>query len=202
MDLYIKQEYTTKNGNKKYRTGKVQRNLGNDKYHVRMDNGRHHTYDYSEIISRVNKADEEAVDRWEFDHIIRHRWAKDKSRKGRMDLLIKWTGYEEPTWEPMEVIKIDDPVTVANYAKENNLLNKSIWKWINKYCKNNKKFNRMYRQAVLQKKKSQTVKYKFGVRIPRTVKEAQKLDQLMGNHKWTEALKEEIKTLYEKYGYF
>ena len=28
------------------------------------------------------------------------------------------------------------------------------------------------------------------------------LDQLMGNHKWTEALQEKIKTLYEKYGCF
>ena len=33
----------------------------------------------------------------------------------------------------MDVIKKDDPVTLAKYAKESGLLNKIVWKWVKKY---------------------------------------------------------------------
>ena len=38
-----------------------------------------------------------------------------------MDLLVKWQGYEEIKWQPMEVIKLDDHVTSAKYAEEQGL---------------------------------------------------------------------------------
>ena len=47
---------------------------------------------------------------------------------GKIDVLIKWDNYKEMTWEPMEVIKKDDPVTLAKYAIKNGLTGTTCWK--------------------------------------------------------------------------
>ena len=43
----------------------------------------------------------------------------------------------------MEVIKKDDPVTLAEYAYDNELTDKTVWKWGKRFSKNIKKLNRM-----------------------------------------------------------
>lgn len=64
---------------------------------------------------------------WKFESILGHRMSKETSRKGCFDVLIKWVGYAEPTWEPMEVIKEDDPVSLAAYAEKCSLTHISGW---------------------------------------------------------------------------
>jgi hypothetical protein len=41
----------------------------------------------------------------------------------------------------MEIIRKDDPVTLAKYADENNLTTQSMWKWTHRYVKNKKKLS-------------------------------------------------------------
>ena len=43
--------------------------------------------------------------------------------------------------------------------------------------------------------KKNTKKYKFGVQVPRTVKEALELDKENGNHAWSEAMNIENKSI-------
>jgi hypothetical protein len=113
LDMYIYDTYTTRNGKTREIRGQVKKYLGNKLYHVVFSNGKHRTYEYEEIINKANREDEGTVADWEYDDILNHRWSKEKGRKGKIDVQIKWTGYAEPTWEPMETIKIDDPVTLA-----------------------------------------------------------------------------------------
>jgi hypothetical protein len=123
-------------------------------------------------------------------------------RTGKIDIQIKWVGYKELTWEPMEIIRKDDPVTLAKYANKNNLTTQSTWKWTHRYIKNKKKLSRMYRKAMMFKKKSFGIRFQFGVCVPRTVREAYQLDQLNEDHLWAEAIAKEVKALYEDYGCF
>ncbi len=74
----------------------------------------------------LNKDDEDDIKRWTFEEIKGHRWSKDKNRKGKVDVHISWEGYEEDSWEPMEVIKKDDPVRLATYAYDNDLTDKTV----------------------------------------------------------------------------
>ena len=39
-------------------------------------------------------------------------------------------------WDPIEFIKVDDPVTLAKYAEEQVLLKQSKWKFAKIYVKN------------------------------------------------------------------
>lgn len=75
---------------------------------------------YNEVLEHSNKDDQEEADRWYFDTILSHRI----NDNGQVQLKIKWTGYDQPTWEPLRVIWEDDPNSVREYAQKRNLLTK------------------------------------------------------------------------------
>lgn len=202
IDLYIKETITGRRGGKREVTGQIQEKIDDDSFRVEFSDGKQKIYDYNELINLINKDDEDGVERWTFDTILGHRWSKDKNRKGKVDVQIKWDGYEEPTWEPMEILKKEDPITLAKYAEENNLLEQSIWKWAKRYVKNKKKFNRMLRQMMAAKRRANGPKYQFGVRVPRNIKEAYELDKLNNDTKWSDAIQKEISQLTEEYECF
>ena len=111
----------------------VRQKLDNDHYRLELANGKQRVVDYNEVIDMINKDEEEAVERWAYESIDAHQWSQDPNWKGKVDALISWEGYKEPTWEPMEVIKKDNPVTLAKYAIEKNLSGQKIWNWTQKY---------------------------------------------------------------------
>ena len=81
---------------------------------------------YQEILAHIDKDDHEN-DLWKFKSIIDHSrplTQQDPEYMGsRYNIKIEWeTG--EVTWEPLNTIGIDDPVSCAIYAKEHGLLNK------------------------------------------------------------------------------
>jgi len=202
IDLYVYDSYTNRKGNETKMRGQVRKELEGNKFQVTFENGKNRTYEYEELINKINKPDEEGVELWQFDDILDHRWTEDPNRKGKIDVLLKWSGYEEPTWEPMEMIKKDDPVSLAAYAKKKKLLNQSCWKWAQTYLKQDTRFARMMRQVQLNKAKTNTIKYNFGVRVPRTIKEALALDKMNGNTKWSDAIETELRALHEEHKCF
>ena len=156
-------------------TKAVRTQVGDSTQRVKFEDEKQQTYEYEELIAIVNRDDEEDVERWTFDKILKHRDSPTKGRKG-IEVLVTWVGYEVPTWEPMEAIKKDDPVTLAKYAEEHDLLEKTTWKWAARCVKRKTRFARMFRQMMKSKRKAQNVKYQFGIRVPRT---------LRGPTKWT-----------------
>jgi len=194
IDLYIYDVYKNRKGGETKMRGKVIEEIDKDTYRVAFDNGKQRVYDYEEIVAMANKEDEDGEERWTFDKILNHRWSKLPNRKGRIDVLVKWDQLD-PSWEPMEIIKKDDPVTLAEYAKSKDLLKQSMWKWAKRYVKNDKKFKRMKRLIMASKRAARGIKYKFGVQVPRSIMEAYKLDERNGNNKWADAIKRETDML-------
>ena len=82
------------------------------------------------------------------------------------------------------------------------LTNQSRWKWAKNYLKRDKRFARMLRQVHLYKKKTNTVKYNFGVRIPKNIREARLKDKMNGNTKWDDAIETELRALCEEHSCF
>ena len=170
---------------------------------MEFEDGKQEIYQYTTLIDKLTHHEEDGIERWEFDTILNHRYTRDKDGKQILEVLVKWVGDWEPTWEPMATIKKDDPVTLAQYAYDRGLTNQQVWRWAKRYCKSEEKLRRSVRQARIQAKRSgRAIKYKFGVRIPRTIQEAYVLDKENGNNLWREAIQKEVNLLTEIYPSF
>ena len=191
-----------KAGNTKEVKGQVKEQVNDKEFRVTFENGKQKIYEYEELVDKINKDDDDDEERWTFEEILSHRWSPLEGRNGKIDLLLKWKGYEDPTWEPLEVIKADDPITVAKYAKEHNLLTQAEWKWARRYVKNEKKLDRELRQMLLAKAKRSGTKYHFGIRVPKSLKEAYELDKVNKDSAWADAIQKEVTLLYEEYKCF
>ena len=99
-----------------------------DTYTVEYADGHDAKYTYAELINLLNKEEEDGHPYWTFSEILNHRKNYNEEGKPLIEVLVKWdTG--EPTWEPLNNMKADDPVTIAAYAKEKELQNTPYWRW-------------------------------------------------------------------------
>ena len=136
---------------------------------------------------------------WIYKDIIGHEGPltpKDPNYKGcTYNVLVQWEDGSE-TYEPLTIIKKDDPVTCAKYAKENGLLDKTGWKSLKRIANRTKLYERMLKQAKMSSQRNGPM-YKFGVRVPRNKAEARRLDAENGNTKWRDAEIAELAQLNE-----
>jgi hypothetical protein len=110
-------------------------------------------------------------------------------------VLVEWeTG--ETTYESLDLIASDDPVTCAEYAREKNLLDLPGWKRFRRLAKSEKKLKRMINQAKLKNYRRDPF-WKFGVLVPRNHAQAMELDRANGNTKWQDAEATEMGQLLE-----
>ena len=106
------------------------------KFLVEFAHGGSELLDYDTLINSINKNNEDGYVYHMYGKVLGH-----KKEAGKLYAEVLWdTG--EITWEPINTIKKDDPVTLTLYAKEHDLIGTTGWKWARKYMKNNKKFVR------------------------------------------------------------
>ena len=86
------------------------------------------------------------------------------------NVKVLWEDNSE-TWEPLSIIKKDDPVSVATYAENNGLLNKPGWKSLRHIIKNKKVHQQLINQAQLKSQCYSSI-YQFGSCVPRNPREA------------------------------
>jgi len=154
----------------------------------------------SDLIERQLSTDADDPDRlWCITSIAGHQGplsTGDRRYKGsQWNVLVEWEDGSS-TYEPLSSVIKDDPITLAKYGLDNDLLNKPGWKALIRYTKKEKIFKRMLRQAKLAHDRTAPV-YMFGVLVPRGVKQALALDKQNGNQMWERAMKDEIEQMFE-----
>jgi hypothetical protein len=193
LDQLIGYTFTTEHAGVNQKA-EIMKQEADDTYLIEYADGNDEYLTYEEIINMINKPQEDGDQLWTFDRILDHRLIKYDGKQ-IMEVEVLWdTG--EKSWEPLNIIKTDDPVTVAQYVKERNLMDKPYWKWANRYIKNPKRFLRLCRQISLAKKK-QGPMYKFGIKVPNGIKEALTIDGEAKNELWSEAVKKELTKIIE-----
>ena len=156
---------------------------------------------YVEICDRLEQTlaeDKAKVENGEklyfFDEITDHVGPLAPGSKGyngsRYNVKVRWDDGSE-TWEPLNSMIAQDPVTCAVYAREKNLGNLDGWKKLKKFIRRAKHLNRLVKKAKTAAAR-RAPRYKFGVRVPRDYKEARRLQEEAGHTKWTDAEKVEI----------
>jgi Reverse transcriptase (RNA-dependent DNA polymerase) len=158
---------------------------------------------YNDILDHIEKdnndIDNDTEQLYKFRRITAHQGplrTSDKDYKGSTyNVLVEWeTG--ETTYEPLDLIAQDDPVTCANYAKQNNLLDTAGWKRFRRIANSDTKIERMVNQAKLRSYRRDPF-WKFGVLVPRTHAQAIELDKQNNNNRWQEAEATEMGQLLE-----
>ena len=157
-----------------------------------------------DILEEQHEAEAEGLQPiWQFKKILAHKGPLkpgDPDHKGSTySIQLLWED-GTITWEPLALIMETAPMACAVYAKENGLLNTPGWKKLKKWAKREKKFIRMLKQEIMKSQRS-SVKYMFGVRVPRSVKEAEQFDRDNGNTLWQDAIQLELAQL-DKFGTF
>jgi hypothetical protein len=132
---------------------------------------------------------DDGAQRWIVDAIKAHRIEGQ-----RVDVQVLWED-GNLTWEPMSLIRKSDPIKLAIYAKAKGLIYRPGWRWARKMLKSNKRFARTIK--LLKGSVSTGPKFKFGIQVPRNIREAIRLDRENGNTLWQDAMREEIQQLLQ-----
>ena len=84
-------------------------------------------------------------------------------------------GNQKISDEPLNSITVDDLLSCAQYAIDNNLLDTPRWKRLKSIAKQKKKMTRLINQSKLRSYRI-SPKYMFGLQIPRDYKQEIDLD--------------------------
>jgi hypothetical protein len=160
---------------------------------------------YNDVIEQVNREQgfdtdvEPGEQLWKFKAIVGHEGPLHQgmpSYKGSsFNVLVAWEDGSQ-TFEPLDQIAKDDPVTCAIYAEEKGLLEQSGWRRFKRIASRTKKFQRMINQSKLKSIRRAPI-YQFGFRVPRSHAEAMMLDRENGNTKWLDAETTELDQINE-----
>jgi len=177
----------------------MQNNNEKTKFRVKIkDTDFEELMSYQEVVDHINKDLTNDV-LWKYKRIIGHQGPLRPGHKDYMNssynVRVEWEDGSITTI-PLNLIAADDPVSCAQYAKENNLLEKPGWKQFRNTARRQKKFIRMMNQAKLRSYRT-SPKYMFGYEIPRDYKHAVELDKQNGNTKWQDCTELEMAQLRE-----
>jgi hypothetical protein len=96
-----------------------------------------------------------------------------------------------PAWVSMKDVKNSYPVQLAEYATQRRIAGEPAFAWWIRHVLH--KRNRII--AKLKTKYWVSRSHKFGVKIPKSVKEAKKFDEENGNTLWWDAICKEMKNV-------
>ena len=146
-------------------------------------NGHHHTLldaiiDYEKTERAVDKA----------DAYITTSSGRRRLRQNTLgwNLLVSWKDGSQQ-WVPLKIMKDCHPVDTAEFAVSRNIDDEPAFKWWVPYT-----LRKRDRVIAVVKARTARVTHKYGVKVPRSVEEALKLDQINGNTLWRNALRKEM----------
>ncbi|MGH3054508.1 MAG: reverse transcriptase domain-containing protein, partial [Gaiellaceae bacterium] len=184
-------------------------NLDSRVYRVRFSDGNEEDFVYNQIAEHITMhVDTEGNQYRLFKAIVDHRIDQDKAvakadqyrvdSNGRrymkkttagVELQIEWVD-KSTSWRTLRDLKETNMVEVAEYARDNGLLDLPAFEW--------------WARSVLKKKerlikasKSRHIRvgYKFGLPVPVSVEHAYQIDEQNGNTLWRDSLEKELKNV-------
>jgi hypothetical protein len=153
---------------------------------------------YNQLLNHLDDDDgKEGL--WHFKRISGHQgplMPSDERYSGsRWNVRVEWEN-GEVTYEPLAIIKKSDPVSLAIYARDNQLLHLDGWKSLKSLADRQERTLRLANQAKLHASRNRVV-HKFGVQVPQNHNQAIRIDEGNGNHLWREAEETELKQIDE-----
>ena len=119
---------------------------------------------------------------------VRGRKSQRKTTKG-WKLCVEWKD-GTTTWERLADLKESNPVEVAEYAVAQSIDHEPAFAWWVPYTLKR-------RERIIKAVNTRYLKrtHKFGIRLPKTVKEALDIDRENGNKLWEESMQKEMNAI-------
>jgi Reverse transcriptase (RNA-dependent DNA polymerase) len=108
--------------------------------------------------------------------------------------LVEWNDLNKSqSWVNFFALYLSNPTPITSFAKEHQLLEKSPFCHLIPYCKAKPSLN--ISKSCTVSSSPTTVKYKFGIQVPRGIRNAISLDKKNKNNLWQQAIDTELKQL-------
>ncbi len=177
-------------------------------YEVQFEDGSIERYHANIIAEHIySQIDGEGYGRTLLDEIVDHKW-DDSALLGEEGYKLGPNGERVPKettkgwwllaklkdhstqWFKLKDIKESNPLEVAQYAVDNQLVDEPAFKWWVPYTI--RKRNRILKQM---KNRYHRTHSKFGIEVPKTVKRALEIDKETNTTFWRDAIEKEMKTV-------
>jgi hypothetical protein len=108
--------------------------------------------------------------------------------------LVEWNDINKTkSWVNYFALSISNPKPIISFVRNNNLLDKMPFCHLTQYCRSNTAVDIA---RILKVSTSPAgIKYKFGIQVPKGIKNAIDLDKKNGNQLWQEAIETELQQL-------
>jgi hypothetical protein len=106
--------------------------------------------------------------------------------------LVEWNDINNTeSWVNLFALSLGNPKPIISFARNNNILDKMPFCHLTQYCRSNTAVD--IARILKVSTSSAGIKYKFGIQVPKGIKNAIDLDKKNGNKLWQEAIKIELK---------
>jgi Reverse transcriptase (RNA-dependent DNA polymerase) len=131
---------------------------------------------------------------WECIKVLNYSEERTADDNVNHRCLVVWNDLNKSqSWVNFFALCLSNPTTVISFAKEHQLLDKSPFCHLIPYCK--AKPSLKMSKACIVSNSPTTVKYKFGIQVPRGIRNAISLDKKNKNNLWQQAIDTELKQL-------
>jgi hypothetical protein len=131
---------------------------------------------------------------WECTKVLKYCEEIGRNTSTNHKCLVEWNDINKSqSWVNFFALSLSDPTPVILFARKQNLLNRMPFNHLIQYCKTKSSVDiaRIHKAST----NPTSIKYKFGVQVPKGIKNAINLDKKNGNNLWEEAIKTDLKQL-------
>jgi hypothetical protein len=131
---------------------------------------------------------------WECCKVVDYCKEKVDVNSSNHKCLVEWNDFNKTkSWMNYFALNLNDPKPIISFARNNNLLDKMPFFHLTQYCRSNTAVDVA---RILKTSTSPAgIKYKFGIQVPKGIKNVIDLDKKKENQLWKEAIKTELKQL-------
>ena len=152
-------------------------------------------FDRLRQIHYLDKAEEDRENSWECSKVLKHYEDRREDGNIQHNLLVEWNDINKTrSWVNFFALSLSNPIPIKSFARNNNLLHKLPFCHLTQYCKTKTSIEMAKVNKTLAN--STCIRYKFGIQVPRDIKNAIELDRgKNGNALWEDAIKTKLEQL-------
>ena len=151
-------------------------------------------FDRLRNLHMLDMAEESEDTSWECSRMLEYYEDRGGNEGHHLNCLVEWRNINKTqSCVNFFALSLNNPTPIISFARSNNLLPKMPFCHLVQYCMSKTELEkaRVYKSIATPI----ITKYKFGIQVPKGIKNAINLDMKNGNSLWQEAIKTELKQL-------